>query len=369
MFMMDTFSYFKSELERAHADEEEAVVFLANIIPKKDKERIRKAIEKDPEFRVKQHLFLGMRARNALRTGGFFYTPEVMDGIWFDWLKKAVCLPKKETILTDSLRDRIKKFRASIRKPPLRPRLEQNEVTSIKERLEKRHNAKLPDVEVRYSDNIQSAFSATALKLPRYISKERREKLEATRKSLLRLKGLKDEELNGVDHHKFTVLLPRRYTNYPAGLYGALWHEFGHALAYALDVRDEVRREGIAYACGFRGLLLEAVEGKFSVEKAVDEIEHQIKAASGDPIPFRPHRWSLRVIKEHNLNLNFRNRDPNELIEELDRSIQRAIEVDREILKITRKRQLARVEKPFVGVFATIAIILLIISFVLDQLF
>lgn len=306
-----------------------------------------------------------MKVRNALRTAGFFYSPEVMDAVWFGWLKRAVSLPKKETILTDSLRDKIKKYRSTVRRPPLRPELEKSEVASIKERLEKRHDVKLPEVEVRYSDNIKSAFSANAVELPRFVSKERREKFETMRKSLFKLKGLKDGELTGVDLYKFTVFLPRRYRNYPAGLYGVLWHEFGHALAYVLDVKDKTRREGVAYACGFRGLLLEAMEGKFSIEKAVDEIELQIKGA-GFSLPFFPHADSLRLIREH--NLNFRNRDPNELIGELDRSIQHTLEVDRKILQITRKRQLARVEKPFVSLFAMVAVTLLIISFILDHL-
>lgn len=244
-------------------------------------------------------------------------------------------------------------------------KLDSSEVASIKEQLEKRHQVKLPEVEVRYSDNIKSAFSTTGIKLPWYISKERRENLEASWKNRLKLQGLKDDELKEINPYNPTIFLARRYPHYPVDLYGELWHEFGHVLAHTLEIRDKTHNEGVAYACGFRGLLLEALDGKFSIEKAVDEIEHQIEGAETS-LPFFPHRWALRVVKDYNVergcfeDLSFRNRDPEKLIAELDRKIQKAVEDDKEIREIVSKRQLARIEKLFVGI-STIAIIILFI--------
>lgn len=365
-------SYFEERMKRVSADQEEAIVYLAKIIPKEDKEQIQRNIENDPDFAAKQHTSLGMKVRNALRAGGFFYDPHTMDFIWPDWLRKAVCLPEDKIVLTDSIRKRIKRYRAGIRRPPLRPKLGSSEVASVKERLEKRYNVKLPDVEVGYSDNIKSAFVVGAIKLPRHVSKERRKKLEASWKTRLILKGLKDDELKGVDPYKFTIFLPRRYSNYPAGLYGELWHEFGHVLAHAFDVRDKTHSEGIAYACGFSGLLLEAIAGKFPVGKAVDEIERHIKGAESS-FPFFPHHTALRVIKEYDVergcfvDLNIRNRNPDEFIAELDKSIQRAVKDDKDIREIVAKRQLAKIEKPFVGIL-TIAIAIMVILSITSHL-
>lgn len=348
----------KESMERVNADQEEAVVFLAKIISRKEKKRIRMSIAKDPEFAVKQHMFFGMNVRNALRAGGFFYDPITMDVIWFDWLKRAVCLPEDKIILTDSIKERIKKYRASIRRPPLRPKLDPSEVASIKKRLEKRHNMKLPDVDVRYSDNIKGALVIEAPKLPQWAWKHAFE-----------LKGLDDDELEGIDPYKFTIFLPKRYSNYPVGLYGVLWHEFGHVLACTLCVKDRTHSEGIAYACGFRGLLLEALEGKFSVEKAVEEIERQIKGVEGS-FPFLPHRTALRVIKKYDVergcfaDLEVRNRDPEEFIAELDESILRAVKDDKDVRKIVAERQLANIEKPFVGILITVIVIMLILSII-----
>jgi len=109
-------------------------------------------------------------------------------------------------------------------------KLDLGEFARIKEQLEKRHQVKLPEAQVRYSDNIKSAFSTTGIELPRHISKERREQLEE------------------INPHKPTIFLARRYPNYPADLYGELWHEFGHVLAHTLDVRDKTLNEGVAYA-------------------------------------------------------------------------------------------------------------------------
>ena len=198
-------SIFEKDMDRVRADEEQAVIFLARIIPKKAKVQIKNEIEVNPRLEGVKFISLGLQTRNALRAGGFFYLFETMELIWDSWLRKAVYLPENKIILTDSIKERIKKYRASVRRPPLRPKLDPSEVASIKERLEKRHNVKLPEVEVRYSDNIEGAFLTRAAKLSRYVSKEGREKHEADWKFRLELKGLKDDELKEVDLYEFTI--------------------------------------------------------------------------------------------------------------------------------------------------------------------
>ena len=94
------------------------------------KNRIRLEIKNDPKFVDKHHLLgLGTRVRNALRMGGFFYNPHTMDGIWFGWLKEAVCLPEDKIILTDSMKERIERYNASLDKAR---KLEEHKILLIK---------------------------------------------------------------------------------------------------------------------------------------------------------------------------------------------------------------------------------------------
>lgn len=253
---------------------------------------------------------------------------------------------------------------------PLRP--DSSEAMNIKESLEKRHKLKLLEVEVSYSDSIESAFCIAPIRLPRFISKKMRKWQEAKWRHFLKIKRLEDKEGETADPYKYTIFLPRIHCIYPVKFYGALWHEFGHVLADTLYVKDKTHNEGIAFACGFRGLLLEVLEGKFTIEEAIDEIEFQIKRAENS-LPFfhfNPHRSAMRVIKEYNVergcfeDWQFRNRDPHILIAELDEKIQRAVRDDREVREIVAKRKIANAEKPFVAIFTIIIAILLTYSIV-----
>jgi len=62
-----------------------------------------------------------------------------------------------------------------------------------------------------------------------------------------------------------------------------VWHELGHATATALGVRDKILNEGVAIICKFKGLLLEAEEGKFLLERAFDQIEFDIEKTEDPP--------------------------------------------------------------------------------------
>jgi hypothetical protein len=357
-------SPLEKDFERAYADEEEAIVFLASIVPKKDKIRIRKEIESNPDFAAKQHMSIGMTTRNALRVGGFYYMPHTMDFIWFSWLKKAVNLPEDNIVVTDSVKGRIKKYRASIKRPPLRPPLSPDEIESAKEQFERRHSIKLPETDVRYSDNITHALSISAGELPGKSSVTKARLADST-SNWLKLEGLKDSDLEVFDTSKFTIFLPKRYLNYPCGLYGSVWHELAHASAHALDLKDKGFEESFAVTYSFIGLLLGAKEGKFSFEKAFDQIELSIESAKYS-FPMTAHHWSLKPIEAHNPGMRFRNRDIDDLLAELDRTIRDIVDTDKEIFEIVQERKLKRYEKPFVIILGTVALALLVISFVLS---
>ncbi|MCW4052762.1 MAG: hypothetical protein NWE78_06115, partial [Candidatus Bathyarchaeota archaeon] len=117
-------------MDQVRAEEEEAIIFLAKIVPKKGKKWIRREIESisRSDFMFRYELFLGLKTRNALRAGGFVYLPEPMEFWWAVWLEQAVNLPKDRIILTDFTKERIKQYRATVRRPPLRPKLDPMEI-------------------------------------------------------------------------------------------------------------------------------------------------------------------------------------------------------------------------------------------------
>ena len=351
-------SLFSREFKRVDADAREAIVFLANIIPEDAKGQIRRQIEEDHEFSGKQHMFLGMKVRNALRAGGFFYSPHTMDLIWFSWLKKAVFLTESEIIMTNSIKERINRYNASVAKPPICPEIEIEEIEKIKGRIEKRHRIKLP-VEVRYSDNIDRGFCIAAVDFPPRMPSEEKNRFYRDRNVLLSLKGLKDCELEGIDPSKFTIFLPRRHLNYPAHLYATLSEELGHAAARALFVKDKSLDGSIAVAYRFAGLLEAAKEGKFPLEKAFDQIELDLKNLQHNPLSyFSDHHQSLHTIREYNPYLRFRNRDPDEILVELDKSIDYALSID--------KKRKFKFEKYLILGLAIVVAALMIISFLLS---
>lgn len=258
-----------------------------------------------------------------------------------------------------------------IEKPPVCPKLEAEEIRSIIEQLEERHKIELPEVEVRYSDNIRHAFCASALNLPsqKTISKshflqERINRFYRTRKLELRSLGLKDDELRDICPSKFTIFLPRRYPNYSAGLYGAVWHELGHVAASVLGVKAKIPNESVAIAYSFRGLLHEAKEGKIRLEKAFDQIELYI-GKTQEPLTraFMHYEEALFSIRKYNPDLQFRNRDPDELLSDLDKAISYAI-----AYPFAYKNGKWAYENFFVYSLALFATVLFIISLALSAL-
>ncbi len=355
-------------MDQVRAEEEEAIIFLAKIIPKKGKKWIRREIESigRSDFMFRHELFLGLKTRNALRAGGFVHLPEPMDFWWAVWLEQAVNLPKDRIILTDFTKERIKQYRATVRRPPLRPKLDPMEIEEAVTWLEQRHSIKLPIVEVRYTDRITGAFAISATEHFRKLPTWRKAEFWKQLTPRLKLKGLQEDEMRGITPSKFTIFLPRRYPSYPAGMYIATWHELGHAMANAFGVKDKKYKESIAMAFGFIGLFLKVKEGKLSLGKACDQIELDIKSVAASLPVFEPYREALNVVREYNPELSFRNRDPDELVAELEKSVQYATSMDREVRVTARKRQLSEFETPFILTLAITAVALLIISFMLS---
>jgi len=253
-------------------------------------------------------------------------------------------------------------------KLPVCPKLEAGEIRRIKNHMEERYKIDLSGVEIKYSDNIQHAFCVPAVNLPsqKRISKsvflqEKINRFYRTRKSELRLLGLDDDELKEISPSEFTFFLPRRYPNCLTGLYGALWHEFGHVVASVLGVKAKIPNESVAIAYSFRGLLQEAKEGKITLEKAVDQIRRYI-GMTEDPLAraFKHYKEALFTIRKHNPDLKFSNRDVDELLFELDETIDYTLKYP-----FAYQEGKLRYEKLFVSGVALIAAILFIISLIL----
>lgn len=97
--------------ERIKHDLEEAIMFLASIISREDKAKIHAEIANDPDWEFMHNFSTGMTIRNTLRRGGFFFDPVVNDDAWFKVLREAVCLPEEKIVLTQSIEQRIQKYR------------------------------------------------------------------------------------------------------------------------------------------------------------------------------------------------------------------------------------------------------------------
>ena len=219
------------------------------------------------------------------------------------------------------------------------------DIENIKEKMEKRHRIKLPEIDFFYSDNATNAFTICPLYFPRGYSQKQKEAYYEQRDCELKERGLKDNETKLIDTSKYTIFLPKKkYANHPTKLYGSMWEELGHVLAYTLDVENKVRNESIALAYRFIGLLQGVKQGLFDKEQAIEEIESTIKnigyekqmaglysklRTMGLKVPrnltVAPHDSALFAIRKFNPSLEFRNRDLDDLLAELEKSIEYAL--------------------------------------------
>lgn len=196
------------------------------------------------------------------------------------------------------------------------------EIDTIRRKLEGQYKREFPYVEVRFSKNIYGAKSIHPQKLPSRMSQEKKEEIYRRWDDALRSGGLKDYEIPGLDRSKITVFMPPYYGKKPTIFYAALYEALGHDFAYAHNVENKVSNEGIAQAYRFKGLLEMAKEGKFPLEKAIDQIEDDIKNETKGPFSGLMHyREALEIVRLYNPSLKFRDRNPDEVITELDKSI------------------------------------------------
>jgi len=110
------------ERNRAMADQENAVAYLAGILSKKTKKMIASELERGAGFFAEQHMWFGRSIRNELRRAGFAYDDLLMDGIWYPWLRMAIHLPKNHVVVSSEIRRkiwnyRIKNYLRSLRRP------------------------------------------------------------------------------------------------------------------------------------------------------------------------------------------------------------------------------------------------------------
>ncbi len=363
----------RKDTERADADCKEAIVFLAAIISKEDRQRIRLMIGSAPEFRAREHLSLGMKTRNVLRWGGFFYNPHLMDYIWFPWLKKAVDLPENEIALTDSIKERIKSYETQERlaNPPMCPQLEEEQIGKIIKQLEENYGISFPAVNVEYSDDGRGSF----LLVPPSSYLDEFEWVKKKRDDRLRLEGLKEHELQRIDSQRFTIFLGRRQPKQQVGLYASAWHELAHVAASILGIKDTDLSESFAYANELKGLLKAAKDGVFSREEVFDTIEFILKSSEfeqldaalfsklarmglhGIPKEYTTpyHFLALKTLRKHNPELEYRSRSAEVLVAELDNTIQ-------DILRGSRSRK-RRTNRPLI--FGAVLGVALIVMFVL----
>lgn len=97
---------------------DDAVMLLATIIPKKQKDKIRLEMEREAPSDKERlgTLFVGINVRNALRRGGFPFGSQTLDYIWYDLLKEAICLPEENVHLSGSAKEAIRKYKAEVRR-------------------------------------------------------------------------------------------------------------------------------------------------------------------------------------------------------------------------------------------------------------
>jgi len=214
-----------------------------------------------------------------------------------------------------------------------------SEIEKIKSRIETYHQRKLPEIDVVYSDNVYKGHVVHPL--------EDKEEYDRIKEGIILETGLSESETKQLDTKKYTIILPTKegvrreillmyramvkfentdqiedvkrlasfYKYFDVAIYGTKWHEMGHILCDVYEVKNYQIKEGISIAYEFKGLVLGAKEGRIPVNKAIDTIEEtarQCQISCPDEI---------KLLRKYNPSLDFCNKDLEELILELDRTI------------------------------------------------
>lgn len=198
-----------------------------------------------------------------------------------------------------------------------------NEAEEMRRKFELQYRKKIPSSEIRFSSNIYGATSLHPQRLPARMSQERRDNIYAKWNNDLTSKGLKEHEIRNLDRSKIAIFMPIYYQHDPIRFYATLCEELGHNVAYSHRIAPRVSNEAVALACRFKGLLEAAKEGKFSLDKVIERIESDIKEYTHGPFSWLMHYHKALdyAITKYNPHLEFRNRNPDDLIWELNKSL------------------------------------------------
>lgn len=212
-----------------------------------------------------------------------------------------------------------------------------DEVECIRKEIERWHQIQVPEPQLICSDKIGNAFLCVPRQFPDQVPKELQSKQsEMTRKELIG-RGLEEDELADLELTKPIIVLSSTYQHRPARFYGTLYEELGHEAAYVLGIVESSANEGFALAWRFKGLLESAKREKLSLIDAVNRIESDVRRLEHDvqffsklegmglkmpkTLPSKHYNRALSVVREYNPQLRFRDRDPDEIISELNSSI------------------------------------------------
>jgi len=209
--------------------------------------------------------------------------------------------------------------------------------------MQKRHQIALPEFDVKYSATLRNAFLLSPLPSWVITEKTTREVIENT-DSQLRLHGLKDAEIEQIDRLRYTIFFPAILPIDTLFSTASRWEEMGHLLAYALGIDDRVKNESVAVIYRFIGLILAAKQGLVEKEKVLSHLElcrQSTDHERAQAFMFQklgqmglkvrqelkePHYYkSFSAIRRYNPKMTYRGRDLDEILRELDRSLNYAL--------------------------------------------
>lgn len=215
-------------------------------------------------------------------------------------------------------------------------------VEEIREFMQRRHGTVLPDVDVRYSDNIDCGFTVSPM--PDWYSEDGTPYAIRDWNGQLKARGLSDAEIERHDRTKYTIYFPSSYLDSPIVFQAGTWEEMGHVLAFTLKILDRVQNESVALTYRFIGLTRAAKIGLLGKEEVLNHLELCWRSTAHErahAFMFRklgqmglkvrqelkePHYYkSFFAIRRYNEKMVFRGRDLDGIMQELDRSLDYAL--------------------------------------------
>jgi hypothetical protein len=199
-------------------------------------------------------------------------------------------------------------------------------VEEIRDFMQKRHGIVLPEVDVRYSDNIDGGFTVSPM--PYWYSEDWTPYAIQEWNGQLKARGLSDAEIERHDRTKYTIYLPSSYLDSSLDFQAGIWEEMGHVLAFTLKILDRVQNESVALTYLFIGLTRAAKIGFLGKEEVIDHLERCIQSTAHERARVfmfqklgkmglkvsdelkEPHYYkSFFAIRKYNEKMVFRGRD------------------------------------------------------------